>query len=41
MKELYDTPKIEVIEFESEDIITASGDGILYDENETILNMIG
>ena len=41
MKELYDTPKMEVIEFESEDIITASGGGSLYEENELILDKIG
>lgn len=40
MKEAYYTPEMEVIEFESEDIITASSD-LLYDENETILDMIG
>lgn len=26
MKEVYQTPKMEIIEFEQEDIITASGD---------------
>ena len=40
MKETYNIPVMEVIEFESEDVITASG-GTLYDENETILDMIG
>lgn len=26
MKEVYETPEMEVVEFETEDIITASGD---------------
>ena len=26
MKEIYETPEMEVVEFETEDIITASGD---------------
>lgn len=40
MKEIYTIPEMEVIKFETEDIITASND-LLYDENETILDMIG
>ena len=36
MKEIYTTPEIEVIEFESEDVITTSGgiDDIIPDINE-------
>lgn len=29
MKEKYETPKMEIVEFESEDIITTSGDNEL------------
>lgn len=35
MKNIYTTPEMEVIEFESEDVITTSG--IIPDENETPL----
>ena len=27
MKEIYETPEMEIVEFETEDVITASGDG--------------
>ena len=27
MKEFYETPEMEIVEFETEDVITASGDG--------------
>lgn len=32
MKELYQTPEMEIVEFNAEDVITTSGD---QDENET------
>ena len=32
MKELYQTPEMEIVEFNAEDVITTSGD---LDENET------
>lgn len=32
MKELYQTPEMEIVEFNAEDVITTSGDR---DENET------
>jgi hypothetical protein len=31
--EVYESPKMEVIEFDSEDVITSSGCGNTYDEN--------
>ncbi len=34
MKEIYTAPEMEIIEFESEDVITTSGD-IILDINET------
>lgn len=40
MKKEYHTPEMEIVEFETEDIITASG-GTLFDDNETVLDMIG
>ena len=27
MKEIYETPEMEIVEFETEDVITTSGDG--------------
>ena len=29
MKEIYETPEMEIVEFETEDVITASGDGAI------------
>ena len=29
MKEIYETPEMEIIEFETEDVITASGGGVI------------
>lgn len=29
MKEIYETPEMEIVEFETEDVITASGGGVI------------
>ena len=31
MKEIYETPEMEIVEFETEDVITASGGGRVID----------
>ena len=34
MKEMYEAPEMEVIEFETEDVITASGDNGFYNTGD-------
>lgn len=34
MKEIYETPKMEIVEFETEDVITTSGDSSIPEISE-------
>ena len=36
MKEIYETPEMEIIEFETEDVITASGGGVIHTPFEPV-----